>query len=419
MLRTGRFHGGMMLLTTVGATLVLGTGCSLKKDDKSRLHVGLAGFKKYHGNSVLDKSLNGLTELAIGVSSTSDISNPSGVKSVFDMECFAINVRGGIIPTYGMCDNNINVGIAESPQYGLSATFSPIVPASSGVIFEAFGSPPGECPNINGEGDPGTVYKIGEVTADLTQDISNLTIPVAFDVNKAFDCSREPYDVFYEDFDYNQPFSTPLTDANAGYDYWDDDAGLYGPLEMDGDQITADIGTANRINFTAFALDDAIFTRLQLYVDGTNVAGAENLNLRIGLSDFSDSSVGTSALYCAYQGTKASLFYTGSGWTNANGINAAAMLTPDGPGSYTNGSATFSGHYMLCDIYRNSDGTVEVYTGLFDENGDAMGTPSVATFGSDPCPDCNVPFINMDTSAFVGSTSFSIDDFLIQQSDVE
>jgi hypothetical protein len=136
----------------------------------------------------------------------------SPLTSLSDLNCFAVNVTGGSINTASIC-HGVTVGIVDGSYNGITSTFSPLVPLQDGLTFEAYGTAASGCPILNGNDPiPNALYKIGSVTANLSQGAAPVTIPVTFDASQVHGCSNAPYQVFFDNFNYA---AGPLNSATS------------------------------------------------------------------------------------------------------------------------------------------------------------------------------------------------------------
>lgn len=191
--------------------------------------------------------------------------------SLGDLNCFAVNVRGGAIPTQSVC-GGLQLGIADGSYDGITSTFEPFVPVGDTLIFEALGTKAASCSNIYELTSGGTVvkpqvFRIGTAQASVSKETDSVTIPVGFQATDAFACAGAGvFPVFADSF--NGYASGRLTSSVSG-GRWVDISSSLQQFRTGSDVLTAISGDSLYAIWSGRTNDSLPYTGLSVQVTGT------------------------------------------------------------------------------------------------------------------------------------------------------
>jgi hypothetical protein len=354
--------------------IALATGaCSLKPAESKGVSVRLAPRAGSLVEHLLTETLSTFTTMG------------SSLTSLTDLNCFAVNVTGGSIDTASIC-HGVTVGIVDGSYTGITTTFSPLVPLQDGLTFEAYGTAASGCPILNGNDPiPNALYKIGSVTANLSQGAAPVTIPVAFDASQVHGCSNAPYVVFSDTFDYA---SGQLTSASSG-GVWTKETnpgGTAGVTISSVPDVQASLSIG--IDFaTTLVTNDKPYYSIS-YTDTGSAAGGNTLKFIAGLA--CDTSATPIMMGCELDSTTVQ-------------VN---MIAGTGTGGFPNGTFNFGSTtqiappiHVFCELLQQPDGKFIARGTLTNAAGVQILPPFQSAEFSRPCPGSSLhPYIQNGTS---------------------
>lgn len=392
--------GRRAFLATTATGILLVAACSLKPAENTGVQIKLVRPAAEAGSFSLPWNLADDAFSALSSTPT----------SLSDLNCFAVNVRGGSIPTENGCSGSIQTGIVNGAFEGINSTFQPLVPVSDGLVFEAYGMQASGCPSLADAAarrnvNVPTVYRIGSIVANVGTDTSTVNIPVAFNTSGQLNCDGGQTDPGLVTL-----FSEPFTYSNgelgniAGTANWVKATGTSG-LNISSNQIQPIQGFQCANFRTSTADSTKAFTRISL---NASISGLPSGNTELLLTYVNNVSTSpVQALGCKLSHGSAlvssSLTVGGSASSLAPGSGGTA-LTATGPVS--------SPFTLSCSLTR-SGSTVTVY-GTVTFTGGSLEKSVTLT---NPCSSgaCDIPgivsFVPSGSPPFVGS----YDDFRIEQ----
>ncbi|MBI3543690.1 MAG: hypothetical protein HY075_10500 [Deltaproteobacteria bacterium] len=323
-----------------------------------------------------------------------------------DLNCFAVNARGGNIPGNGCTP--VPIGVFNGFAAGSGSVFKVVVPTGSTLSFDAFGlqSTAGcpftgdgtSIPNTNGS-SIGNVYLLGTTTADPAAANNEITIPIAFSATRLESCgSSGPTTVFFDDFSSG----AALSSDGKGWTASGTDFGIAGGVAAPIIAGSADHAPAVNAGATTHTI------KVDIEVNSITIAGSGSVTFAVGVSNIVATSsvdvLGCAATFNASGGgaVAPTTLDLSAGSSSTLSLNPSSVSTSPG---LTVGAGIY--YRLQCDItYNSASATYDVVAHAINTTtgNELAGSPQSKTGIAGPCASgCSHPYVFVPAFGGTGS----------------